>query len=347
MKKKNKGKGIGLLIFILLFGMAAWITFEYYKKIYQSTTSFKGEEYFYVYSHWEMKDLKEGLLQQNIINDLSSFEWVADKKEFKKPIAGKYLIHEGINNNELVNLLRSGQQETVQLTFNNIRLVEQLAGRVAQQLELDSITLLNQLKNEELARQYGFTASTFILMFLPNTYEFYWSTSTEKFIQRMAREYKTFWTEERQQKARNIGLSQSEVGILASIVKAEQLLHAEERPRIAGLYLNRLKIGMPLQSDPTLIYALNDFSIKRVLNEHKTVESLYNTYKYKGLPPGPIYLPSGSAIDAVLNYEKSDYLYMCAKEDFSGYHHFSKSLRQHNIHAKAYQNALNSRKIMR
>jgi len=182
-------------------------------------------------------------------------------------------------------------------------------------------------------------------MFIPNTYEFYWNTSAEEFFKRMAKEYKAFWTSERIAKAKKIGLSQSEVSALASIVQAEQLFHADERSRVAGLYINRLNKGMLLQSDPTLIYALGDFTIKRVLNKHKIIKSPYNTYLNTGLPPGPINLPERSSIDAVLNYEKHDYIFMCAKEDFSGYHNFAKTNRQHEIYAAKYHRELNKRRI--
>ena len=184
-------------------------------------------------------------------------------------------------------------------------------------------------------------------MFIPNTYEVYWNTSAEEFVKRMAREYKAFWTEQRKAQAKALNLTQSEVSILASIVQAEQSEHRDERAQVAGLYINRIKKKMRLQSDPTLIYATGDFSIKRVLNKHMQLDSPYNTYMYAGLPPGPINLPEISSIDAVLDYEKHDYIYMCAKADFSGYHNFSRSFFQHNAYAKAYRNELNRRKIMK
>ena len=252
-----------------------------------------------------------------------------------------------MSNNDLVNLLRSGKQSPVKLTFNTIRTYEDLAGKVANQIEADSISLLKALRNPDLANKYGFSTATFFTLFIPNTYEFYWNTSAEEFIQRMAREYKSFWNESRRAKAKAIGLSQSEVAILASIVQAEQMSHPDERPKVAGLYLNRLKRGMRLQSDPTLVFAIGDFSINRVLNQHKSIQSPYNTYLYSGLPPGPINLPELSSLEAVLNPEQHSYLYMCAKADFSGYHHFSKTLSQHNVYAKEYQRELNRRKIMR
>jgi UPF0755 protein len=184
-------------------------------------------------------------------------------------------------------------------------------------------------------------------IFIPNTYQFYWNTSAEQFMERMAKEYKAFWTDERKAKAKKIGLSQTEVAVLASIVQAEQSRHHDEKPVIAGLYINRLKKGMRLESDPTLVYAHGDFSIKRVLNVHKEIDSPYNTYRNSGLPPGPINLPEISSLDAVLNYKSHEYIFMCAKEDFSGYHNFSKTYQQHCIYANKYREALNKRKIMK
>src|SRR5690554_228188 len=346
-RKKSRGKKIAILAFVILFAAAMVIVYNYYQKVYQSVTTFKGEQYFYVHSNWSMDELKNGLEKQNIIKDIPSFSWVAEKKSFTQPKAGRYLIKSGMNNNELINLLRSGEQQPLKVTFNSVRTKNQLAGKIAEQLELDSVQLLSMLKSDAVASKYGFNTENFISMFIPNTYEFYWNTNSEAFVQRMAKEYKRFWTAERKAKASSLGLSQSEVSTLASIVQAEQMAYPDERPKVAGLYINRLKIGMPLQSDPTLIFSIGDFSIKRVLDKHKSVDSPYNTYRHKGLPPGPIYLSSPNAIDAVLDYEKHAYLYMCAKADFSGYHYFSKTRSQHNTHARAYQRELNRRKIMR
>jgi UPF0755 protein len=200
------------------------------------------------------------------------------------------------------------------------------------------------LSSYDFASKYGFNEQTIMTMFIPNTYEFYWNTSADEFFERMADEYKKFWTDERKQKAKNIGLSQSEVSILASIVELETQ-KKDERPTVAGVYINRLKKKMLLQADPTVVFALGDFTINRVLKIHLETDSPYNTYKYSGLPPGPIYLPSISSIDAVLNFENHDYIYFCAKEDFSGYHNFAKTLAQHNENARKFQQALNKRKI--
>ena len=349
MKKKKKRKiQVGLILFLLGFSVALLLFYRYYQKIYQPAVQLEqAEGYYYIHSNWDFKTLVQDLYQKKIIVDTASFIWVAKQKSFTKPKAGRYQINDGMSNNQLVNLFRSGKQLPVKLSFNSLRSKQALSSRVAEQIEADSAQLMQLLEDPETASKYGFTKRTFICMFLPNTYEFYWDTQAADFIARMAKEYKRFWNQERISKAKALNLSQSEVSILASIVQAEQMAHPDERPKVAGLYINRLRRGMRLQSDPTLIYALGDFSIKRVLNRHKAVDSPYNTYKYTGLPPGPIYLPDRSSIEAVLNYQKHDYLYMCAKADFSSYHNFSKSLRQHNIYARQYQRELNRRKIMR
>lgn len=335
-------------MFLALLSVSAFIAYNYYQKIFKAVVDIVNEEKeFFVYSDWDRENLIHALLKEGIIQDRENFIWVSDQKKFNVPKGGKYLIKRGMSNNDLVNMFRSGMQSPISLTFNSIRTDKDLASRIGAQLECDSLSLIQLIQSNEIASKYGFNTHTFLSMFIPNTYEFYWNTSAEEFLKRMATEYKRYWNEERKQKARNIGLSQSEVAILASIVQAEQMMHPDERPRVAGLYINRLKKGMRLQSDPTLVYALGDFTINRVLNKHKAIDSPFNTYIYTGLPPAPINLPELSSLEAVLDFEKHDYLYMCAKADFSSYHNFSKSLSQHNVYANAYRRELNRRKIMR
>jgi len=255
------------------------------------------------------------------------------------------LILDGMNNNQLVNLLRSGEQNSIRLILRSVRTKTELAANVAKYIEADSLSVISLLDDNAFCAQYGFNTTTIFSLFLPNTYEFYWNTTAEEFIVRMAREYKRFWNEDRVVKARSLNLSQSEVSTLASIVQSEQAAKKDERAVVAGLYLNRLRKGMRLESDPTLIHAIGDFTIKRVLNIHKEINSPYNTYRNAGLPPGPILLPEIESIDAVLNASKHNYLFMCAKEDFSGYHNFSESYREHVNNAKRYQRELNKRRI--
>ena len=347
-KKKKKSRSFAPILFLIVTLVAAFLVYRYYNKIFSSATSVENkEQFFYVHTNWERSDLVAALFNQNILHDTASFIWLSNQKEFIRPKPGRYLIKDNMSNNSLVNLLRSGKQQPVKVTFNSIRTYEDLAGNVSKQIEADSTELLNAFRDSKQAEKYGFTAATFLTLFIPNTYELYWNTTAVEFIERMADEYKRFWNPERIAKAKKIKLSQSEVSILASIVQAEQMGHPDERPKVAGLYINRLRKGMRLQSDPTLIFALGDFSIKRVLNEHKLLNSRFNTYTNPGLPPGPINLPEISSINAVLNYTDHNYIYMCAKADFSGYHNFSRTLNQHNVYANEYRKELNRRRIMR
>ncbi len=239
-------------------------------------------------------------------------------------------------------MLRSGAQTPVKITFNNVRTKAELAGKISKQTEADSLTVLNLLNDDTFLSGFGLTPITAISIFIPNTYEVYWNTPAKSLIKRMHNEYKKFWTKKRKQKAKKINLSPFEVSILASIVQAEQAKHNDEKPTIAGLYLNRIRKGMPLESCPTLIYAMGDFSISRVLTKDKEIDSPYNTYKYKGIPPGPIFMPDVSAIDAVLNAQKHKYLYFVANVKKFGYHKFAKTLSQHNSNRQEYVRWINS-----
>jgi len=240
--------------------------------------------------------------------------------------------------------IRKGRQTPVRLTFNNIRTREQLAGRFAQQLMLDSVTLVNAFSNADSCAKWGLTPETIVVLFIPDTYEMYWDISYNRFMEKMQKEYNRFWTASRLAKAKEVGLTPVEIATMASIVEEESNNKAE-RPAIAGLYLNRYRIEMPLQADPTVKFAVKDFSLRRILFEHLTVESPYNTYKVTGLPPGPIRVPSKDGIDAVLNYQKHDYLFMCANADFSGRHAFARNMAEHSVNAKRYREELNKRGV--
>jgi len=342
-------KKIIISLFLITIFVGAYIAYDMYQQVYQPnvTLSNTTEKYFYVHTDDEFDDIVHNLYEKGYIINRESFEFVAEKKAgFKSNIhKGRYLLADGMSNNKLVDLFRSGQTVPVKVTFNNVRTKNDLAGKLANNLECDSAEVLRLINNPEFVKKYGFNKTTILTLFLPNTYQFNWATTAEEAIQRMAKEYKKFWTVERKAKANKLNLSQSEVAVLASIVQAEQTVHSDERPKVAGLYINRLRIGMALQSDPTLVYGLGDFTIRRVLNKHKDIDSPYNTYRHKGLPPGPINLPNIKSLDAVLNYENHKYLYMCAKEDFSGYHNFAKNYNQHLIYARKYQRELNRRKI--
>ena len=275
------------------------------------------------------------------ITDLARFERVASLKGLSKSVrAGRYILKEGMSAKSVVGMFRGGMQSPVRLTFNNIRTLPQLAGRLAEQIEPDSVTLLAHLSSPEVAEKYGFKPEEMIGMFIPNTYEVWWNITPEGLTERMKKEYDNFWNEERVAKLARTRLTQKEVSTLASII-CEETRMTDEMPTMAGVYINRLRRGMLLQADPTVKFAIGDFTIRRVLNRHLEVDSPYNTYKYAGLPPSPICMPSIKGIDAVLNYKESNYLYFCAKEDFSGYHNFARTLSEHNQNARRYANALN------
>ncbi len=341
-----KKKKIKILTFSILIVIISASIFAYksYKDIFKPNVLSEKTLYLPTGSNYQI--LKDSLKKLNFLRDFPAFEKTAELKNLKNHIhPGKYQFKKGISNNELVNILRSGKQTPVKLTFNNIRTLNDFAGKVSKFIEPDSTSIILLLNDENFIKQFGFDKKNIIGMFIPNTYEVYWNISAENFIKRMKKEYDHFWTDERKAKAKQLNLTLKEVSTLASIVQAEQAAHPDERPKVAGLYINRLKRGMLLQSDPTLIFANGDFTKKRVLNKDKEIESPYNTYKYAGLPPGPINMPEISSIDAVLNYLPHNYIFMCAKEDFSGYHNFSTNARQHGIYARKYQQALNKRKI--
>jgi UPF0755 protein len=285
------------------------------------------------------------------IEDMERFEMVASKRNYSENVKpGRFLFTKGMNSYDLVKSLR--YNIPVKLAFNNQERLENFAGRVGSQIEADSLSLLNAIKDSVFLKENGFNEENVLSMFIPNTYEIYWNTSAEKFRDKMIKEYRIFWNPERIAKAEKQGLSQIEATILASIVHKESVMK-DERPRIAGVYLNRLRLGMPLQADPTVIYAIkkksNDFNqvIKRVFYNDLTMASPYNTYINIGLPPGPIAMPDITAMEAVLNPEKNDYIYFCASVDRFGYHEFASTLKEHNINAKKYSDWINSQGVQR
>jgi len=295
-----------------------------------------GSDFTYVKNQMEAK---------GVLLDSKFFEILADKKTYINNVKpGRYLLRDKMTANELINMLRSGNQVPIRFTFNNIRFVDVLAGLAAKKMELDSADLSKLFHDDEYLSQFGFNQQTIVAMFLPNTYEFYWNTSADDFMKRMFKEYNKFWNQERKDKASKVGLSPLDVSILASIVQ-EETNRRDEMSRIAGVYINRLHRGMLLQADPTARFAYGDFSVKRVTYDYLKIDSPYNTYIYKGLPPGPICMPESITIDKVLNYEKHKYIFFCAKADNSGYHVFAKTNGEHNRNAKAYHRYLNKHKI--
>ena len=348
-KKGKKAKLTALLVLGILLVFSLAFCYWLYKTVMSpnvQTAEGKDVELF-IPTGSDYEQVSDLLAEAHCIVNKKSFDWVAQKKELPSFIhPGHYVLKDGMNNNQLVNMLRGGLQTPVKVKFNNIRDVDQLAGRVATQIEADSASIAQLLHNQDYINQLGFNNYTIPALFLPDTYEFYWNTDAEGFVVRMFQEYNKFWTEERKQQAQAKGLTPVQVSTLASIVNKETNM-TDEMPRVAGVYLNRLKSNWLLQADPTLIFAWNDYSIRRVLDRHKEIESPYNTYKYIGLPPGPICIPSIAAVKAVLNAEDHHYYYFCAKEDFSGYHNFAKTLSEHNRNAARYQQALNQRGILK
>jgi len=291
------------------------------------------------------EDVVKIVSDQNLVVHLKSFEWTAKQLKYINAVKpGRYLIKPGMNNKDLITLLHSGRQTPVEVVFNNIRTKQELADRIGAQLEAKSFAILNLMNDEDYTRRIGFTPDNILSMFLPNTYEFYWNTSANTFLQKMKKEYDKYWTAEKKLKAKEDGLTQIQVSVIASIVQKETN-REDEKNIVAGVYINRYKKGMKLEADPTLVYALGNFSITRVLSVYKQIDSPYNTYKYAGIPPGPICLPTQSSIDAVLNFTHHRYLYFCARDDFSGYHAFAVTYEQHQLNARRFQKALDRRGI--
>ncbi|PWJ58216.1 UPF0755 protein [Dyadobacter jejuensis] len=301
--------------------------------------------------------IPNGATYQQVIDTLNKHEVIADQISFRflakfmdypeKVKAGRYLLEPDMSNYQAIKKLANGVQDPVKLTFNNIRLKQDLVNRIGSRFAFGPEKFSAALTNPAVCQKYGFDTTTIVSMFLPNTYEIFWTTDTEKFMDRMHSEYKKFWNQKRLAQADSMGLTPIEVSILASIVEEEQARKVDERPMVAGLYYNRLKSGMPLQADPTIKYALQDFAIKRILNQQLKVQSPYNTYVNIGLPPGPIRVADLNSLDAVLNFNQHDYLYMCAKADLSGYHAFAKTYPEHLKNAREYQAELNRLKIMK
>lgn len=331
----------------ILVILAAGVAITLYSWIYQpSLVGMEEEEaFFYVRTGSDYSELLFDLDTSKWLKSVKAFDWVAQKKNLPAHIhPGRYAVFKGMSNDSLVNLLRSGKQSELLVTFKTMRTFEYLAQVISSQIEADSLSLITAFRDSSLIDSLGFTRESWMGMFLPNSYRFFWNTDAKGFVKRMAREYEAFWNPKREQLLLEINLTKNQVLALASIVQSETFKE-DEMARVAGAYMNRLHKGIKLQADPTVLFALNDPSIKRVYRRHLSVDSPYNTYKHVGLPPGPIRIPSLQAIDACLNYERHEFIYFCAKEDFSGYHSFAKSYAQHLVNARKYQRALNARKI--
>jgi UPF0755 protein len=332
-----------LVLFLVGSVLLISFTFYAYQIIYVSNILVeRDDKVFIIKPNTTYRKVLEDLGKGYFVNDIVSFSFLARLSGYDKNIApGRFILRRGMTNLEAIRILKSGKQEAVKLTFSYVRLQSELAEKLTKNIGVSPQEFDDALANFVANNKEGFTTENIRCMFLPNTYQVYFNVLPEDLIERMHTEYGKFWNEERLEKAKKIELTPIEVSILASIVQAETVKQ-DEAPIIAGLYINRLKKDIALQADPTLVYASGDFALKRVLNEHKEIDSPYNTYLHAGLPPGPINVPQIANIDAVLNYTVSDYFYMCAKEDFSGYHNFAANLNEHNVNARKYQKALSA-----
>ncbi|QWX82573.1 endolytic transglycosylase MltG [Cellulophaga sp. HaHaR_3_176] len=325
--------------------------YKVYGAFFTPNTIFNNEQAFvFIPSDADFEEVKTTLTP--LLDDIDSFAAAAERRGYSSNIkGGKYVIKKGMNNYEIINAIRS-KNITIKLAFNNQETINDLAGRIASQIEADSVSLLEAFNDSDFLKKNGFDGNSKLAMYIPNSYDFYWNTSAETFRAKMLKEYHRFWNEKRLEKAKVLNLTPIEVSTLASVVHKETA-KVDERPRVAGVYLNRLRDGILLQADPTVIYALKlhtgDFNqvIKRVLYRDLELDSPYNTYKYGGLPPGPIAMPDITAIDAVLNSEKHGYYYFVANVENFGYHKFAKTLSQHNRNKEQYIRWINSKKISR
>ncbi|WP_235295981.1 endolytic transglycosylase MltG [Portibacter marinus] len=337
-----------LWIFLILLIVAAGIGYYGYNAIFApNVTLAQDEQLIRIPTGFTYEDVLLMLEDKEIIDNSRTFDQVASLMDYKSSSirSGQYEIKNNWSNKELVGLLRSGRQTPVNVTFNNLRKPEDVAGKISSYLEIDSLTLKEYFEHPSALEKAGLTPETFLSLFIPNTYQMYWNVSKEDILDRMITEHDKFWSKEnRLKKAEKLNLTPEEVYTLASIVEKESLRN-DEKTTIAGVYLNRLKQGIPLQADPTVVFATGEFDLRRVLNKHLAYDSPYNTYLYAGLPPGPIYMPSISSIDGVLNYNGHDYLYFCANPDQPGGHLFAASLSEHNRNAARYHRWLNARGI--
>lgn len=342
-KNRNRKKTFIWIASIFLLLLVATTTIIYrmvFKPIELSETV-----YIYIDKNTEYEEVVNQLQEKVALPNEDIFRFLANRMNYPNMVkTGRYAIDDGMTMPDLIRRLRSGSQSPINLTFNNIRTMESLAGRLSSQLMADSTSILNVLNDTSVAASYGFNEQTFGAMFIPNTYEVYWDTSIESLINRMKKEYDAFWNTDRRAQAEKIGLTPLEVTTLASIVE-EEATYADEYPIVAGLYINRLNRGMRLEADPTVKFAVGDASLRRILFKHLEVESPYNTYKVDRLPPGPIRIPSTSAINATLSPAQHNYIFMCAKDDLSGRHNFAVTHAEHARNARAYQRALNERGI--
>ena len=341
MNKKNKKILVGSLLAAILLGIAgiAHIYYYFFAQPFQITET----TYIYIDRDDDVDSVYHKIIEGGNPKQMHGFESLVRYQGYNVK-TGRYAIKPTDNMRYLHRRLSMGYQTPIKLTVGSVRTLDRIARNTARQLMVDSCEIANILNDTAYISKLGFTPETLPALFIPNTYEVYWNMSAEDFMQRMLKEHKAFWNEKRLKQAEAIGLTPIEVATLASIVE-EETANQAEKPMVAGLYINRLKKGMLLQADPTVKFSLQEFGLKRILFKHLEVDSPYNTYKYAGLPPGPIRIPSYQGLESVLNYTKHNYIYMCAKEDFSGTHNFAVTSAQHAANARKYQQALNRRGI--
>jgi UPF0755 protein len=342
--KKRIAKGLWAAVVTLLL-VVATMGYFIYQRLYTPNIQTADDGFLYISTGSDFEDVVQLLEEKKWLKDEATFRWTAIRMNYTDHIKpGRYKLASGMSNKEVVGMLRSGRQVPVKLVFTSVRTKIQFAQKIGEQLEVAPDAVVNLLEDRDYLKKLGFTPDNVMALFLPNTYEFYWTTSADQFITRMKREYDKYWNDNRKRKAAAIGLTPVQVTIVASIVQQESNKE-DEKPVIAGVYLNRYRKGWKLEADPTLVFALGDFTVRRVLNSYKAIDSPYNTYMYSGLPPGPICVASQRSIDAVLNATKHNFMYFCAREDFSGYHNFAASYSQHLTNARKFQQALNRRGI--
>lgn len=343
MEKKKKRIFLGILVSLLLIGIAGTGTVYYYlfaPQFYPHKTA-----YIYIDRDDTADSVYNKVKAQGNPKSFAGFKWMAQWKDYSRHIrTGRYAVRSGENVYHVFSRLYRGYQEPMNLTIGSVRTLDKLARSVGRQLMIDSAEIARAMNDSLFRQKLGYGKETIACLFIPETYQVYWDMSVDDFFERMQKEHRKFWNRERLDKARAIGMTPEEVCTLASIVE-EETNNNPEKPMVAGLYINRLRAGMPLQADPTIKFALQDFGLRRISNAHLAVDSPYNTYLHPGLPPGPIRIPTPAGLDAVLDYTRHNYIYMCAKEDFSGTHNFASNYADHMRNARKYWKALNERKI--
>jgi peptidoglycan lytic transglycosylase G len=342
-KRKNQSRGtLGLIIAAIVLISGIYFLFRIFGP---NTAPFRKEKYFYIPTGSTYSQVLQALQEQGIVHNIKSFGWVARKLDYEDHVhAGRYEIYSGMSNFTIVRLLRSGRQKPVKLVINKLRTKENFIRLVSNNLEADSVVLSSMLNDPVYLRQFGFDTDNVMCMIIPDTYDFYWNTPAGEVFKKLDEKYVSFWDSTRKAEAASLGLTPHQVTILASIVEEETNINSD-KPLISSVYLNRLQKGMRLSADPTIRFAMNDFTMRRVYRKYTQVNSPYNTYLHKGLPPGPICTPSIQTIDDVLHTPSTQFLYFCARADFSGYQVFSKTFKQHMLNAKAYQEALDKMNI--